>query len=413
MLPRLFSVTALLLASTAALDQTLYGINYDLRQGADWDPSKCKPAATIAADLKVLATITKNVRTYSLADCDVAPVLTAAKSLGLTVWLGVWVSADSSVYDAEVASLKKLIKANLIDDNVVGFNVGSEAVYRKDITAEQSIKYLKDFKSVLSDNKISTPVSITDIVDVLTAYPDMVAASDVVTANQFPFWEKIEADKAVAQFKTRFAPLVKLAAGKEVVISETGWPTAGVSSNASAATPEAAGRYLNDFYLLAKEQGWKYYYFAGFDTPYKAVQAQEPDTVESYFGIFGTDGKMKTAYDTLVITKYESTSSEAGSSTGTAGTTTSGSSTSTTTSGTTTSSSSKNSDGTTTSGGDTDSASPGTVHAGTSTSNSTSAVSKSNSSVSDANAQNANGSSRLAASLTACLAIASAVLMSL
>jgi hypothetical protein len=110
-------------------------------------------------------------------------------------------------------------------------------------------------------------------------------------------------------------------------------------------------RYLNDFYLLAKEQGWKYYYFAGFDTPYKAVQAQEPDTVESYFGIFGTDGKMKTAYDTLVITKYESTSSEAGSSTGTAGTTTSGSSTSTTTSGTTTSSSSKNSDGTTTSGG--------------------------------------------------------------
>lgn len=245
MLTRLFSATALasamLLASTSALDQTLYGINYDLRQGPDWDPSKCKSADTIAADLKILSTITKNVRTYSLSDCDVAPVLTAAKSIGLTVWLGVWVSADTSVYDSEVAALKTLIKANLIDDNVVGFNVGSEAVYRKDITAEKSIEYLKDFKSVLSKNKITIPVSITDIVDILTQYPDMVAASDVVTANQFPFWEKIDASKAVAQFKKRFAPLVTLAGGKEVVISETGWPSAGTNANASVASPEAAG----------------------------------------------------------------------------------------------------------------------------------------------------------------------------
>jgi exo-beta-1,3-glucanase (GH17 family) len=416
MLTRLFSATALasamLLASTSALDQTLYGINYDLRQGPDWDPSKCKSADTIAADLKILSTITKNVRTYSLSDCDVAPVLTAAKSIGLTVWLGVWVSADTSVYDSEVAALKTLIKANLIDDNVVGFNVGSEAVYRKDITAEKSIEYLKDFKSVLSKNKITIPVSITDIVDILTQYPDMVAASDVVTANQFPFWEKIDASKAVAQFKKRFAPLVTLAGGKEVVISETGWPSAGTNANASVASPEAAGRYLNDFYLLAKEQGWKYYYFAGFDTPYKAEQAQEPDTVEAYFGIFGTDGKMKTAYDSLVIKKIESSESSATDSAtgsdGTSGTTTTASS----------SSSSKASDGKTTSSGASDTTTPGSVHAGASSSTGTGAVSKSTSSSSksgtNSNSQKSSGSSQLAtAGLTACLAVVSAVFMSL
>jgi exo-beta-1,3-glucanase (GH17 family) len=394
MLTRLFSATALasamLLASTSALDQTLYGINYDLRQGPDWDPSKCKSADTIAADLKILSTITKNVRTYSLSDCDVAPVLTAAKSIGLTVWLGVWVSADTSVYDSEVAALKTLIKANLIDDNVVGFNVGSEAVYRKDITAEKSIEYLKDFKSVLSKNKITIPVSITDIVDILTQYPDMVAASDVVTANQFPFWEKIDASKAVAQFKKRFAPLVTLAGGKEVVISETGWPSAGTNANASVASPEAAGRYLNDFYLLAKEQGWKYYYFAGFDTPYKAEQAQEPDTVEAYFGIFGTDGKMKTAYDSLVIKKIESSESSA-------------------------TDSATGSDGTS---GASDTTTPGSVHAGASSSTGTGAVSKSTSSSSksgtNSNSQKSSGSSQLAtAGLTACLAVVSAVFMSL
>lgn len=232
--------SALLLATTSALDQSLYGINYDLRQGPDWDPSKCKSSATIAADLKVLKTITKNVRTYSLSDCNVAPVLTAAKSLGLTVWLGVWVSADTSVYDSEVAALKKLIQANLIDDNVVGFNVGSEAVYRKDITAEKSIEYLKDFKSVLAENKITAPVSITDIVDVLMQYPDMIAAGDVVTLNQFPFWEKMQPAKAVVQFNTRIQPLIKLAGSKEVIISETGWSTGGKSVNASVASADGA-----------------------------------------------------------------------------------------------------------------------------------------------------------------------------
>lgn len=68
-------------------------------------------------------------------------------------------------------------------------------------------------------------------------------------------------------------------------------------------------RYLNDFYILAKERGWKYYYFSGFDTPYKAEQAQDPETVEEYFGLFGADGVLKTAYADLKFTKMESASS--------------------------------------------------------------------------------------------------------
>lgn len=236
----LLAAAALPPAAVDALDQQLYGINYDLRQGADWDPKRCKTEATIAADLKVLKTISTNLRTYALADCDIAPVLRTAKEIGMTVWVGVWVAADPEVYNAEVKALNALIAANLIDKNVVGFNVGSEAVYRKDITAEKAIEYLTDFKSVLAKNSISTPVSITDIVDVLTAYPDMVKASDVVTANQFPFWEKIDASKAVAQFDKRIQPLLTLANGKEVVISETGWPTGGKNVNASTASPEGA-----------------------------------------------------------------------------------------------------------------------------------------------------------------------------
>ncbi|KAG2525743.1 hypothetical protein JM16_003994 [Phytophthora kernoviae] len=314
-LPVSATAVAMLAASTSALDQKIYGLNYDLRQGPDWDPSKCKSSDTIASDLKILADITSNVRTYSLSDCDVSGVLKAAKELSLTVWLGVWVSEDSKVYDAEVAAFKKLISSNLIDDNVVGINVGSEAVYREDITAEQAIKYVTDFKKVMSENDIKVPISITDIIDTFVQYPDMLKAGDIVTINQFPFWEKIEADKAVAQFNKRIQPLLKLAGDMEVIISETGWPTGGSATNGSVASEENGAIYLNDFYDLATEKGWKYYYFAGFDTPYKEKQADDATTVESHFGIYDDKGIMKPAYESLKFTKSSSTSSTSGSST--------------------------------------------------------------------------------------------------
>lgn len=329
---------ALAAGSAQALDQQLYGLNYDMRQGPDWDPSKCKDSDTIAADLKVLATVTSNVRTYSLSDCDVSLVLKAAKELSLTVWLGVWVSDDSTVYDAEVAAFKELIDAGLIDDNVVGINVGSEAVYRKDITSTQAIQYIADFRELMAKYDVSVPVSITDIIDTFVAYPDMITAGDIVTINQFPFWETIEADVAVAQFNSRIKPLIELAGDMEVIISETGWPDAGSSENASVASTENAARYLNDFYWLATDKGWKYYYFAGFDTPYKKEQEADNNTVEAHFGIFDEDGNMKSEFADLTFTRLSdystsSSGSTAGSST-TAGTVHAGDSSSTGTSGT-------------------------------------------------------------------------------
>ncbi|GLD99451.1 hypothetical protein PINS_up008170 [Pythium insidiosum] len=290
------SGAAMLVASAAAQDFKLYGINFDLRQGPDWDPSKCKSASTIANELKILSSITKHVRTYALTDCDVRPVLTNAKSLGLDVWLGVWVAEDEKIFANEVKTLQALIKEGLIDSNVIGFNVGSEAVYRKDITAEQAIKYLTDFKKILADNNIKAPVAITDIVDVMTQYPDMVTAGDVVTINQFPFWEKMDPSKAAAQFYDRIQPLLSIAGNREVIITETGWATDGKNENASDATEAASARYLRDFVQLADKQKWKYYYFQGFDSPWKTKLPGHEDSVEGHFGLYTIDGKIKPAF---------------------------------------------------------------------------------------------------------------------
>jgi glucan 1,3-beta-glucosidase len=374
------AAVALLVATPAqALDQQIYGLNYDMRQGPDWDTDKCKDSDTIAADLKILSTVTSNVRTYSLSDCDVSYVLTAAKDLSLTVWLGIWVSEDSTVYDAEVAAFKELITAGLIDDNVVGINVGSEAVYRGDITAEQAIEYVTDFRKVMSDNDVSVPVSITDIVDTFISYPDMITAGDIVTINQFPYWEAIEVDGAVAQFNSRIKPLIELAGDMEVIISETGWPDAGTAENGSVASTENAARYLNDFYWLATDKGWKYYYFAGFDTPYKKEQEVDDATVEAHFGIFDEDGNLKSEFESLTFTRLSDYSTSSSGSSDTI-------------------SSSSTSDGTT----------AGTVHAGsssgTSGTSSTSSGSSSTATGSESGNLGSSGASSLAAAGLSALA---------
>jgi hypothetical protein len=58
---------------------------------------------------------------------------------------------------------------------------------------------------------------------------------------------------------------------------------------------------MKEFVTLATKRGWKYYYFAGFDTPYRKYADNQKNSVEAYFGIFNFTGKLNTHYDTLTI----------------------------------------------------------------------------------------------------------------
>lgn len=308
-----------------ALNVDLYGVNYDLRQGPDWDPNKCKSADQVSSDLRTLAAVTSRIRTYSLTDCPIQPVLEAAKNLQLSVWLGVWTASDPAIFDQEVLELETLLQQQHEDFTVAdgagerptvsGINVGSEVVYRKDVSVEVAVANVDRVRAVLrSANITNIPVSVTDIVDVLVQYPDLIAAGDVVTANIFPFWERVPVQSAAAHFDARMAPLIALAGTMEkpIIITETGWASAGKNVNSSEASPANAAQYLNDFVGLAQYRGWNYYYFAGFDSPYKAQQLQDPESVEQSFGLFDAAGNMKPEIADLVIMPYQPPASQDG-----------------------------------------------------------------------------------------------------
>lgn len=61
-----------------------------------------------------------------------------------------------------------------------------------------------------------------------------------------------------------------------------------------------AQMYLQDFKAMAELQGWKYFYFAAFDEPWKIEAAEaKDDTVEAHFGLFNADRSLKQEFRTL------------------------------------------------------------------------------------------------------------------
>ncbi|KDO27285.1 hypothetical protein SPRG_07534 [Saprolegnia parasitica CBS 223.65] len=293
-------VLLVLTAMASALDFRLYGLNYNSRQGADWDPKKCKSQDQIETDLSKIKRISDRVRIYSLADCNQGPmVLAAAKKLGLKTWLGMWVTNEAT-FETEMKVLKTMVSS--IDASVEGIHVGSENLYRKDITPEQAISFVTTVKTFLTQQQIKIPVSVADIVDALVQYPAVLDAVDVIQANSFPFWEPANIDTAMINFKIKMDMLKKVAKGKEIQISETGWASGGVNANASTASPDNQATYLLNFYNYATEHKLKYYYFAAFDDAWKAVLPNMKNDVEAFFGLYDATGSLKPKIAALVQT---------------------------------------------------------------------------------------------------------------
>ncbi|EGZ05136.1 hypothetical protein PHYSODRAFT_534509, partial [Phytophthora sojae] len=292
--------TSALLTKQAAQSFCIHGINYNPRIGPDWaaQGQQCKSAADIQADMETLYQVTGSVRLYGLGDCDqVSRVLPAAINTGLSVSLGLWVSGDEAVFDAEFSRLQTLIQQHsslFSGGSIVDIHVGSEAVYRKEITAEENIAYLQRVKALLAAYSLaSVPVTIAEIGDVYLAHPNLIDAVDVVQANGFPMWEKIAVENAVQYFDTRMQPLYQQAAalGKRVEIGETGWASGGSSPKASEASPVNAARYFYNFFQMAQARNLPFYYFEGFDEEWKITASNA--TVEGYFGLFHEDRTLK------------------------------------------------------------------------------------------------------------------------
>ncbi|KAJ0397377.1 hypothetical protein P43SY_008208 [Pythium insidiosum] len=274
----------------------LYGINYNPRKDAHWLPNwqACKNDWEVRQDFEMLRRLTDRVRIYGLADCEQGrQVVTLAKQYGLQVHLGLWTSKDRGTFDADFSRLQDLVRDGLVDGNVVGVHVGSEAIYREDVKPNDAIDYFYRVRNLLRDRGIQTPVTITDVVDVYYNNPQLLDHVDYVSVNQFSFWEKKEPAEAVTSTLNRLRAIRDLAASKnkEFVLSETGWATAGQNEDTSETSNEASAEFFRNFYHQARARDLKYYYFGSFDANWRLKESGKE--VEIHFGLIYENRDLK------------------------------------------------------------------------------------------------------------------------
>ena len=182
----------------------LYGLNYNTRQGPDWDADKCKSYETVYRDLTMIARVTNKIRLLSLSDCGQGDmVMTVANELGLQLWLGLWLGPDHETkFQEELDALETLLDkfSDTISTTVLGVTVGSEAIYREDVTWTENVNYMNQVRALVENvpGAANLPITIVDVLPFYQATQGLRDAVDVIYTNNFPFWEGISVENAMA-----------------------------------------------------------------------------------------------------------------------------------------------------------------------------------------------------------------------
>jgi glucan 1,3-beta-glucosidase len=185
----------------------------------------------------------------------------------LKTLVGAWIGDDLEMNEAELDNVIRIAKEGHAD--LVA--IGNEVMLREDIELDVLLGYLKRFKEAVPH----VPVGYVDAYYTFVNEPRLLEYCDVVFANCYPFWEKCDLEHAVSYMKEMYAFVKKVAQNKEVIISETGWPTKGEAFGDAKPSFEHAARYFIDTYQWAKSNDIKVFYFSSFDESWKTDEEGE------------------------------------------------------------------------------------------------------------------------------------------
>lgn len=238
--------------------------------------------ALIRTELGTLADFADTVRFYGAAG-EIYPAYEIAHTLGLKTVGTAWLSGDRTANQRELDAL--------IDHCNKGYVsvacVGSETLLRGDLGAAELVSYMEYVRAGLTDKAI--PVTTADSAYLLLANPSLRDACDLLMPNIYPYWEHVPVSGALNAFSSQVESLKALDPGKEIIISETGWPTGG---NDTAGAAEAAA-YFSAVRAWSLSTGTQVLWFAAFDEPWKAAAE---GAAGAHWGLMGTDFALKDCF---------------------------------------------------------------------------------------------------------------------
>lgn len=231
--------------------------------------------------LKILQPHTKWIRSFSCIEGN-EHVPKVSKELGMQTLVGAWLGDDKDLNEKEIEALISLAKEGFVDIAAVG----NEVMYRGDLTEEELLEYIYRVKEAIPD----IPVGYVDAYYEFNQRPKITEACDVILTNCYPFWEGCHVDYSLLYMKQMFHAAKAAAAGKRVIITETGWPSQGASLQASEPGFENAIKYFVNSQLWSLEDNIEMFYFSSFDESWKV--SKEGD-VGAYWGIWDMHGQHK------------------------------------------------------------------------------------------------------------------------
>jgi exo-beta-1,3-glucanase (GH17 family) len=274
--------------------QKLYCLSYTPFHGklSPFDQAVQIPAAEIDADLTQLAKLTDCVRIYSV-DQGLEQVPAIAAKHGLKVLLGFWLSADPAKNRVQLDSAVQL--ANRYPDAIRAVVVGNEVLLRGEMSAADLAATIRAVKA-----RVKVPVTYADVWEFWLRNPALAQAVDFVTIHILPYWEDfpIPAREAAAHVAAIRARVAAAFPGKEILIGEVGWPSAGRMREGALPSPANQARVIQDVLAVAAREQFHVNVIEAYDQPWK--RALE-GTVGGHWGLIDDRArKLKFEWGTAV-----------------------------------------------------------------------------------------------------------------
>ena len=265
--------------------EKLYCLSYAPFHGEQTplDPITHVSAGQIDADLTQLSKLTNCVRTYS-TDYGLDQIAGIAARHGLKVMQGLWLSSHPEKNRVQVETAVAL--ANRYPDTIRAVVVGNEVLLRGEMSAVDLTATLRAVKA-----RVPVPVTYADVWEFWLRNPELAAAADFITIHILPYWEDFPV--AAGQAAAHVAAIRRMVAttfpGKEVLIGEVGWPSAGRMREGALPSPANQARVIHDVLALAARENFHVNVIEAYDQPWK--RALE-GTVGGHWGLI-TEGARK------------------------------------------------------------------------------------------------------------------------
>ncbi len=262
------------------LQNGVHGFCFSLYEDGQ-KPGDIISEAQVRRRMKILKPHTKWVRSFSCTEGNEF-IPKVAKEMGIKTLVGAWLGNDDEINQRETAGLIQLAKEGLVDIAAVG----NEVMYRKDLTEEELLAFIKKVKTEIP----GIPVGYVDAYYEFSHRPKITELCDVILCNCYPFWEGCPFESSLDYMKQMYYQAKAAGNGKEVIITETGWPSQGENLRGAFPSEKSARDYFINTQLWSAGDNIPVFYFSSFDENWK-VGAE--GTVGAYWGIWDKNEQLK------------------------------------------------------------------------------------------------------------------------